>query len=57
MSYRYEVVAYISGKKVKRFIGNNLNELLERFELWFIKTSYDRHDLWLYKGEIQHIRY
>ena len=57
MSYRYEVIAYINMVKVKRFIGNDLNELLERFELWFIKTSYDRNELYLYKGEIQHSGY
>ena len=57
MSYRYEVIAYINGAKVKRFIGNDLNELLERFEMWFVKSPYDRENLWLYTGEIQHVGY
>ena len=57
MTYRYEVIAYINGIKVKRFIGNDLDELVERFEMWFIKTGYDRNDLFLYKGEIQHSGY
>ena len=57
MSYRYEVVAYINNIKVKRFIGNDVNELLEKFEKWFIKSPYDRNDLRLYKGEIQHAGY
>lgn len=57
MSYRYEVVAYINNIKVKRFIGNDMNELVERFEKWFIKSNYDRYDLRLYKGEIQHAGY
>ena len=56
-SYRYEVEVYINGVKVKRFIGNDLDELTERFEKWFIKTSYDRNDLFLYRGEIQHAGY
>ena len=57
MAYRYEVVAYINNIKVKRFIGNDINELLEKFEKWFIKSPYDRNDLRLYKGEIQHAGY
>ena len=57
MAYRYEVVAYINNIKVKRFIGNDVNELLEKFEKWFIKSPYDRNDLRLYKGEIQHAGY
>ena len=57
MSYKYEVVAYINNIKVKRFIGNDVNELLEKFEKWFIKSPYDRNDLRLYKGEIQHAGY
>lgn len=56
-SYRYEVIAIINGIKVKRFIGNDIYGLLEKFEMWFIKTSYDREDLFLYKGEIQHAGY
>lgn len=57
MTYRFEVVAYINNIKVKRFIGNDVNELLEKFEKWFIKSPYDRNDLILYKGEIQHAGY
>ena len=57
MSYRYEVVVYINNVKVKRFIGNNMEYLVEKFERWFVKTSYDIYDLRLYKGEIQHTGY
>ena len=57
MSYKYELEAYIKGVKVKRFIGNDMNELHERFERWFIKSPYDRNDLYLYRGEIQHRGY
>jgi hypothetical protein len=56
-SYRYELEVYIKGRKVKRFIGNDMNALIERFEMWFIKSGYDREDLSLYKGEIQHAGY
>ena len=56
-SYRYELEVYIKSRKVKRFIGNDMNALIERFEMWFIKTGYDREDLFLYKGEIQHTGY
>jgi hypothetical protein len=56
-SYRYEVIAYINDIKVKRFIGNDIDDLIERFEMWFIKTNYDRNELFLYKGEIQHAGY
>ena len=56
-SYKYEVIAYINGQKVKRFIGNDVNELMKRFEMWIIKAPYDRHDIFLYKGEIQHAGY
>ena len=55
--YRYEVIAFIDKVKVKRFIGNDMNELVERFEKWFIKSPYDRARLTLYKGEIQHAGY
>ncbi len=57
MSYRYELIAFINSHKVKRFIGNDQNELREKFEMWFIKTSYDRENLFLYEGEIQHASY
>lgn len=65
-SYRYELVVYKKqnskeygnvGVKVKRFIGNNKNELHERFERWFIKQGLDRVEIDLHIGEIQHIGY
>ena len=57
MAYRFEVVAYINNIKVKRFIVNFFNLFLEKFEKWFVKSPYDRNDLILYKGEIQHAGY
>lgn len=66
MSYKYELVAYKKtaseeygncGIKIKRFIGNDINALKERFEMWFIKQGYDREEILLHIGEIQHIGY
>lgn len=56
-AYKYEVIVFINGYQVKRFIGNDLNQLIEKFEMWLIKQPYDRNDLSLYKGEIQHAGY
>ena len=65
-SYRYELIV---GKKshseefgnyttkIKRFLGNDKNELQERFEMWFIKQPYDRNDIEIYIGEVQHAGY
>ena len=53
-SYRYELIVYKierideCGKierKIKRFIGNDLNSLQERFEMWFIKQPLDREEI------------
>lgn len=65
-SYRYELIVYKKaydeewgniGIKLKRFIGNNQAELLERFEMWFIKQSLTREEIYIYQGEIQHAGY
>ena len=56
-SYKYELIVYFERQKIKRFIGNDLNELQERFELWFIKQAYDRNDIFIQCGEIQHAGY
>ena len=66
MSYRYELIVYKKsiheqhgeiGHKVKRFVGNDSNLLYERFEKWFIKQPFDREEIFLHFGEIQHIGY
>lgn len=57
MSYRYELIVLFNNIQVKRFIGNDLNVLAERFEMWFIKQPYDRNDITIYRGEIQHAGY
>ena len=70
MSYRYELIIYENtideklgkvGRKVRRFIGNNLNELEERFQRWFIHSCYtlgdDTSQIYVYRGEIQHAGY
>ena len=65
-SYRYELIVYKTersdeygkiGRKIRRFIGNDLNSLQERFEMWFIKQPLDREEIYIYTGEIQHIGY
>lgn len=56
-SYKYELEVYVNNVKVKRFLGNDLNILHERFEMWFIKSPYDRNDVYVYKGEVQHAGY
>ena len=65
-SYRYELIVYKKersdefgkiGRKIRRFIGNDLNLLQERFEMWFIKQPLDREEIDIYTGEIQHIGY
>ena len=49
-SYRYELIVFKKaydeeygnvGIKIKRFIGNDIDALRERFEIWFIKQPYD----------------
>ena len=58
MSYTYELIVYTNDwKKIKRFVGNDLNELTERFEMWAIKSNYPREDMKIYKGHIQHAGY
>ena len=65
-SNRYELIVYKDevheiygkiGRKIKRFIGNDKNLLSERFEKWFIKQPFDRDDITVYVGEIQHNGY
>lgn len=56
-SYKYELLVCINNTQVKRFLGNDLNTLYERFEMWFIKQPYDRKDVTLYPGEVQHAGY
>lgn len=65
-SYIYELIVFHKeyseeygqiGTKIKRFLGNDKNELMERFEMWFIKQRYDRSDIDIYIGEIQHAGY
>ena len=62
MSYVYELIVYYKETedkttKLKRFIGNDINQLKERFEVWFIKQGYDREEIEIYIGHIQHTGY
>lgn len=58
MSFRYEIIAMTKeGLKLKRFIGNSLEELQERFESWVMRSGYPREDMRIYRGEIQHAGY
>ena len=43
--------------QVKRFLGNDVNVLKERFEMWFIKSPYDREDITVHVGYVQHAGY
>lgn len=65
-SFRYELVVCKKSfskefgnisVKIKRFLGNDIDELTERFEKWFVKQPYDRNDIEIYTGEIQHANY
>lgn len=61
-SYKYELKVYVPAgeglsKRVKRFIGNDENTLAERFEMWVIKSGYDRNELQTRIDEIQHAGY
>ena len=56
-NYRYELLACLNNIKIKRFLGNDINTLHERFEMWFIKQPYDRNDIQIYVGEVQHAGY
>lgn len=66
MSYRYELIVCKKvidpefgevGRKIKRFMGNDVNYLQEKFELWFIKQGLDRNEIFTTIGEIQHRGY
>ena len=52
--YIYRLVVTHKGIIVKRFLGNDPNELTERFEMWFIKQGYDRSDIATYLEYVQH---
>lgn len=57
MSYKYYLTVYVKKIQKRRFLGNNQNELVERFEKWFIKQPYDRNDTEIFMGEVQHTNY
>lgn len=56
-SYRYELIVYLHNVKLKRFLGNDINSLKERYEMWVIKQSQDKNDMTVYIGEVQHASY
>lgn len=65
-AYKYELIVYhkVYDKeygntkiKIKRFLGNDINILQERFEMWFVKQPYDREDTYIHIGEVQHANY
>lgn len=57
MSYKYYLTVYVNKIQKRRFLGNDKAELVERFEKWFIKQSYDRYDIETFIGEVQHAGY
>ena len=52
--YIYRLWVTNKGAVVKTFLGNDENELMERFEMWFIKQGYDRADIQTSIDYIQH---
>ena len=58
MSYIFELVIYDkNGRKLKRLLGNDLNELQERAEKWIMKSGYPREDMRIWRGHVQHAGY
>lgn len=52
--YTYKLMVTNKSTLVRTFYGNDTNELQERFELWFVKTGYDRADVETRLDYVQH---
>lgn len=50
----YRLTVTNDGIVVKTFLGNDKNELQERFEMWFIKQPYDSRNVNTYIDYVQH---
>ena len=53
-TFIYRLVVTNNNIIIKRFLGNDKNELHERFEMWLIKQGYDRADIDTYIEYVQH---
>lgn len=42
------------GKKVRSFLGNDKEELIEKYEMWVIKQGFDRNDARIHIDNVQH---
>lgn len=57
-NYIYElIITDIDGYKIKRFVGNDMDELIERSEQFIIKSGTPRSNMKIYTGKIQHVGY
>ena len=55
MVYIYRLyVTLQNGKIIRTFLGNDKNEMLERFEIWLIKQGYDRVEIKTSFDYVQH---
>lgn len=58
MSYKYRlVISNKNGIIIKRFMGNDCDVLTERFEMWAIKSGYDRYEMIKHFEYVQHVNY
>lgn len=55
--YIYRLCVTHNNVIIKSFLGNDKNELQERFEMWVIKQGYDRADVETYIEYVQHAYY
>ena len=57
--YRLYVVDNRTNIIIKKFLGNDKNAMIERFEKWFIKSLFDgeRADIDLIFDFVQHVGY
>ena len=57
--YRLYVIDKRTNIIIKTFLGNDKNVMIERFEKWFIKSTFEgtRDDINLMFDEVQHVGY
>lgn len=57
--YRLYVIDKRTSIIIKTFLGNDKNVMFERFEKWFIKSTFEgtRNDIDLMFNEVQHVGY
>ena len=57
--FRLYVIDKRTSEIIKTFLGNDQNAMIERFEKWFIKSTFEgtRNDINLMFNEVQHVGY